>query len=303
LERQILMLIDDRPRDLGWDRIGGLDGPGGELRFHYGLALARRPAGLDIEGWNNVMLFGPPGTGKTLLAGALAHNLGATFFNVKASQVVSKWVGESGRLIAALYRVARRLGREGPPSIIFIDEFDALCQDRGRETPLHHRQMLASILTELDGFAQKGRESRVLTLGATNRPWDLDPAALSRFERRMFISLPDLAARNRILRIHLEGKGLAVRDAESLYSHLAARTARLSGREIARLCKEAATLMLTEMNSDLPGLVDRGAEGVRAYTLRVRPLGMDDFLPLLAALKPDTGQAEEDRYRKWCAEA
>jgi SpoVK/Ycf46/Vps4 family AAA+-type ATPase len=140
-------------------------------------------------------------------------------------------------------------------------------------------------------------------LGATNRPWDLDPAALSRFERRMLISLPDLDARNRILRIHLEGKGFPVSDAESLYTRLAQGTTRLSGREIARLCKEAATRMLTEMNADLPGLVDRGAEGVRAYTLRVRPLGLDDFLPLLAALKPDTGEAEEERYRKWCAEA
>lgn len=235
-------------------------------------------------------------------AAALARNLGATFFNVKASQIVSKWVGESGRLIAALYRLARRLSREGPPSIDFIDEFDALCQDRGRETPLHHRQMLASILSELDGFHHKGtggQRDRVLTLGATNRPWDLDPAVLSRFERRMPIPLPGASARERIFRIHLEGRGLGVRDGDALYPELARRTERLSGREIARLCKEAATRMLAEMNADVPGLVDRGAGALRDHVLRLRALGAGDFLPLLSRLRPDTGEGGMERYRRW----
>lgn len=304
LEQRVLALIDESPRNLDWSQVGGLDNEGRELKFHYGLALAKRPEGLEIEGWNNVMLYGPPGTGKTLLASALSRNLGATFFNVKASQIVSKWVGESGRLIAALYRLARRFSHDGPPSVIFIDEFDALGQDRGRETPLHHRQMLASILSELDGFAHKGKvgaggKGQVLTLGATNRPWDLDPAVLSRFERRMLIPLPYAMARERIFRIHLEARGLALRDAEILYSDLAVRTARLSGREISRLCKEAATRMLTEMNSDLPLLVERGIEALQAHTLRLRPLDLDDFLPLLQRFKPDTDEAEDERYRRW----
>lgn len=306
LEQRVLALIDESPRNLDWNQVGGLDSEGNELKFHYGLALAKRPEGLEVEGWNNVMLYGPPGTGKTLLAGALSRNLGATFFNVKASQIVSKWVGESGRLIAALYRLARRFSREGPPSVVFIDEFDALCQDRGRETPLHHRQMLASILSELDGFVHKGRgdrEGRVLTLGATNRPWDLDPAVLSRFERRMLIPLPEASARERIFRIHLEARGLALQNAETLYPDLAHRATRLSGREIARLCKEAATRMLTEMNADIPALVDRGIEALQAHTLRLRPLSVDDFLPLLHRFKPDTDESENERYRQWGSDA
>jgi katanin p60 ATPase-containing subunit A1 len=326
LEQQILMLIEDGRRAVEWDRIGGLDDLGRELKFHYGLALAKRPEGVEIEGWNNVMLYGPPGNGKTLLAGAIAHNLGATFFNVKASQIVSKWVGESGRLIASLYRLARKFSLEGPPSIIFIDEFDALCQERGHDTQLHHRQMLASILSELDGFAHKGRasggksgggssgtgksdggdggdgmrrESRVLTLCATNRPWDLDAAALSRFERRMFIPLPDAAARESIFRIHLARKGIPVAGGDSLYALLAAHSQRLSGREIARVCKEAVARMLAETNAGIPALVDGGAENLRAYTLKLRLLTAEDFLPLLENLLPDTGEAEAERYRHW----
>ncbi|MEO7425924.1 MAG: ATP-binding protein [Fibrobacteria bacterium] len=310
LEQQILMLIEDGRRDVQWDRIGGLDELGRELKFHYGLALARRPDGVEIEGWNNVMLYGPPGNGKTLLAGAVAHNLGATFFNVKASQIVSKWVGESGRLIASLYRLARKFSLEGTPSIIFIDEFDALCQERGQETQLHHRQMLASILSELDGFTHKGRDEgaqgsggRVLTLCATNRPWDLDVAALSRFERRMFIPLPGLAARESIFRIHLERKGIPVEAGDSLYALLAARSQGLSGREIARICKEAVACMLAGTNAGIPALVDGGAEGLRGYILKLRPMTTDDFLPLLENLAPDTAEAEAERYRRWGAHA
>ncbi len=308
IDQQILMLIDDGGARLDWNRIGGLDPVGRELKFHYGLALARHPEGVELEGWNNVMLYGPPGNGKTLLACAVARNLGATFFNVKASQIVSKWVGESGRLIAALYRLARKYSRTGTPSIVFIDEFDALCQDRSSGTQLHHRQMLASILSELDGFAHKvaGSESgRVLTLGATNRPWDLDAAALSRFERRMHIPLPDAEARERIFEIHLGLKGIPLRaeageaGPSGLYAELASRGEGMSGREIARLCKDAVSRMLSESNAEIPGLVDSGAEAVRAHTLRMRPLELSDFLPWFAQAKAETSAADAERYRLW----
>ncbi|MCH6581200.1 MAG: AAA family ATPase, partial [Nitrospinae bacterium] len=148
LEQQILLLIDDSPKRIDWESIGGLDALKKELKFHYGLAMAKVPEGVRVEGWNNIMFYGPPGTGKTLLACAVANKLSATFFNVKASQIVSKWVGESGRLISTLYRVARKFTRDGRPSIIFIDEFDALCRSRGGEGQLYHQQMLAAILSE-----------------------------------------------------------------------------------------------------------------------------------------------------------
>ena len=299
LEQQILLLIDDSPKQVDWDNIGGLNGLKKELKFHYGLAMARVPKGVEVEGWNNIMFHGPPGTGKTLLARAVANKLSATFFNVKASQIVSKWVGESGRLISTLYRVARKFTRHGRPSIIFIDEFDALCKSRGGEGQLYHQQMLAAILSEIDGFAQKGQRDLVMTIGATNRPWDLDAAVLSRFERRVLINLPNSEARADIFRIHLEDKGIPVDHRSISYRLLAEQTDRLTGREIARLCKEVTASMLGEMNPDIPSLVDAGLARIQEYEIKVRALKQNDFATPLKHLVPDTSEADEHQYADW----
>ncbi len=299
LEQQILLLIDDRPRSIHWESIGGLTALKTELKFHYGLAMATMPDGLEVEGWQNIMFYGPPGTGKTLLACAIANKLSATFFNVKASQIVSKWVGESGRLISTLYRVARKFTRDGRPSIVFIDEFDALCKSRGQEGQLYHQQMLAAILSEIDGFAQKGRRNLVMTIGATNRPWDLDAAVLSRFERRVLIGLPDTEARAEIFRIHLEGRGVPLDRRSVSYDALAEKTERLTGREIARLCKEVTATMLAEMNPRIPDLVDQGLQSIRSYVIETRPLKASDFAPRLETVVPDTAEARETQYARW----
>jgi SpoVK/Ycf46/Vps4 family AAA+-type ATPase len=299
LEQQILLLIDDSPSHVDWDAIGGLEPLKNELKFHYGLAMAKVPEGVQVEGWNNIMFYGPPGTGKTLLACAVANKLSATFFNVKSSQIVSKWVGESGRLISTLYRVARKFTRDGRPSIIFIDEFDALCRSRGGEGQLYHQQMLAAILSEIDGFAQKGRRDLVMTIGATNRPWDLDAAVLSRFERRILIDLPEAEARADIFRIHLESKGIPVDHRSLSYTRLAEETGRLTGREIARLCKEVTATMLGEMNPDIPALVDAGLKRIQNYEIKVRALKQGDFGPALERLVPDTSEADAHHYADW----
>jgi len=298
-EQQILLLIDDTPRTIEWDSIGGLRDLKEELKFHYGLAMAKIPEGMDVEGWRNIMFYGPPGTGKTLMACAIANKLNATFFNVKSSQIVSKWVGDSGKLISTLYRVARKFTNDGRPSIIFIDEFDALCKSRGAEGQLHHQQMLAAILSEIDGFAQKGRRNLVMTIGATNRPWDLDAAVLSRFERRTLISLPDEAARADIFRIHLEAKGLPVDHRSLSYDKLATQSERLTGREVARLCKEVTARMLAEMNPDIPALVDEGLKSIQAYEIKTRPLKHSDFAPSLDNLVADTTIEDVHHYADW----
>jgi SpoVK/Ycf46/Vps4 family AAA+-type ATPase len=296
LEQQILLLIDDRPRSIEWNSIGGLESLKRELKFHYGLAMAQLPEGVAVEGWQNIMFYGPPGTGKTLLACALANKLSATFFNVKSSQIVSKWVGESGRLVSTLYRVARKFTQDGRPSIIFIDEFDALCKSRGQESQLYHQQMLAAILSEIDGFTTKGRRNLVMTIGATNRPWDLDAAVLSRFERRILISLPDEAAREEIFRIHLDAKGFPLDQKSISYRTLAKRAERLSGREVARLCKDVTARMLEEINPAIPTLVDEGLQAIQGYTIKTRALERRDFAHALEHLVPDTTEQDLARY-------
>ena len=298
-EQQILLLIDDTPRTIEWESIGGLLELKEELKFHYGLAMSNVPEGVDVEGCQNIMFYGPPGTGKTLLACAIANKLNATFFNVKASQIVSKWGGESGKLISTLYRLARKFTKDGRPSIIFIDEFDALCKSRGFEGQLYHQQMLAAILSEIDGFANKGQRNLVMTIGATNRPWDLDAAVLSRFERRILITLPDEAARADIFRIHLEGRGLAVDHRSLSYEKLAKMSDRLTGREVAHLCKEVTARMLAEMNPEIPKLVDDGLRSIQSYEIKVRPLRHIDFDPFFCDLAPDTSIKDLQNYDQW----
>src|SRR5207248_11775710 len=127
------------------------------------------------------------------------------------------------------------------PSVVFLDEFESLCGSRDEGDTGTERRILSTILSELDGLAEKGRDDvYVLTIAATNRPWDLDPAVLSRFDKKILIPLPDDRTREKILRIHLEKKGFAT---EVPYEELGRLTNGYSGREIERFCKEVTTEM------------------------------------------------------------
>jgi len=149
-----------------WDDIGGLKEVKQLMMETIVIAGLKKPE--TIKPWKGILLFGPPGTGKTLLASAAAGSLNATFFNVKADKILSKYFGESSKLVATLYEVAR----EKAPSIIFIDEFDALSLSRAKEIGEASRRMLSTLLAELDGFQDKKSNGFVLTRAATNPPWD-----------------------------------------------------------------------------------------------------------------------------------
>ena len=269
-----------------WADIGGLDETKREIRSAFALGVVRTPAGLNVEGWRNILLYGPPGTGKTLLAAAASNEIAATFLNVRTADVLSKYFGESTKLVSALFTYAA--GHE--PCVVFLDEFDALSIPRDQSDSGAERRMLSAILTELDGLSGKGAHRAVLTIAATNAPWALDVAALSRFDKRIHVPLPDRAARAAILRIHLDAKGYRL---DGDYDALAAAADGTSGRELARLCKEVANRMIHETN---PDLIDRDVEALKAYTLKTRPLTMADFEPALASLRPETPPAAIRRY-------
>ncbi|MBI4576484.1 MAG: ATP-binding protein [Planctomycetes bacterium] len=282
-----------------WDRIGGLEATKDEIKFALGLTLARPPEGVRLVPWRNILFYGPPGTGKTLLAAATSNALRlseadrAVFFNVKVSGVMSKYFGESSRLVSELYGMAR----DASPSVVFLDEFESLCPTREEEQSGAERRILSTILAELDGLAEKGRDDvYVLTIAATNRPWDIDGAVLSRFEKKVLIPLPDDAARGAILRIHLEGQGYR---AEVPLAELVDRTRGCSGRELERFCKEAVSHMVADLNRDLPQVVDRGLDAVRGYRIRVRSLVRPDFDAAAARLRPQTSPEEMRRFLEW----
>ena len=179
-ESHIEGLISSSP--VTWEDIGGLEEPKKLLMETVVIAALKKPE--SIRPWRGILLFGPPGTGKTLLAAAAAGSLGATFFNVSADKILSKYYGETSKLIATLYEVAtERAGNV--PSIIFIDEFDALSPSRSGDVSEASRRALGTMLSQLDGFRDKKTSKLVLTLVATNAPWDLDEACLSRFPQRI----------------------------------------------------------------------------------------------------------------------
>ena len=282
-----------------WQDIGGLEPTKEEIKYALGITLAKQPPGVTLSAWTNILFYGPPGTGKTLLAAATSHairnsdDVQSVFFNVKVSSVLSKYCGESSKIISELYGTAR----DTSPAVIFLDEFESIGGRRDEQDTGPERRILSTLLSELDGMEAKGRRDiYVLTIAATNRPWDLDAAVLSRFEKKILIPLPDLTARRAILQIHLEKRGFKV---ETDLTDLARASEGYSGREIERLCKEVTTRMVAEMNREVPGLIDKGLDEVRKHQLRVRPLTQADFQRAMAKIHPQTTPADVKRYDEW----
>jgi transitional endoplasmic reticulum ATPase len=208
-----------------------------------------------------VLLYGPPGTGKTMLAKAVATEVDATFFTVKSSDVMSKWVGEAEKNLRELFETARKLKR----SVIFLDEVEAIVARRGGGSTVMNR-VIPEFLSLVDGVDTK--ETALLILGATNRPWDMDEAALrtGRFGELIHVGLPDLEARKRILEIHLEPYPLA---SDVDLDALARELYGLTGADIAGFCERARDLpfereMKTGEPSEVTGEdVEKAAETTR----------------------------------------
>jgi len=184
------------------------------------------------EPWHGILLYGPPGTGKSHLARACATEADATFFSISSSDLVSKWMGESEKLVRNLFEMAR----ENRPAIIFIDEVDSLCGARGESGESDAaRRIKTEFLAQMDGVG-KSRE-QLLVLGATNTPWDLDTAIRRRFEKRIYIPLPEVEARAVMLKIHLGDTQHRLTPAD-LHA-IAERTDGFSGADMGILVRDA----------------------------------------------------------------
>ena len=277
-----------------WRDIGGLDEVKVLLMETVVIAALQKPE--SIQPWKGILLFGPPGTGKTLLASAAAGSLNATFFNVKTSNILSKYFGESSKIITALYDVAR----ENAPSIVFIDEIDALTTRRSDDASEASRRMLSTLLTELDGFQDKKSDILVLTLAATNTPWDLDEAVLSRFPRRIYVPLPDKKATKEIIKINTRGLDISKLDLDAIAEESIRKY--YSGRDIKNLCQEAIWNMIREENKDLHKLAELPFEDLRKRSLKTRPLEMRDFEEAFKKIKSPLTKKDIERYEKWAEE-
>ncbi|KAL7184882.1 hypothetical protein ACSBR2_026933 [Camellia fascicularis] len=175
--------------------------------------------------WRAFLLYGPPGTGKSYLAKAVATEADSTFFSISSSDLVSKWMGESEKLVSNLFQMAR----ESAPSIIFVDEIDSLYgqQGEGNESEAS-RHIKTELLVQMQGVGQN--DEKVLVLAATNTPYALDQAIRWRFDKRIYIPLPDLKASQHMFKVHL---GDTPHDlTESDFAQFTCKTEGFSGSDI-----------------------------------------------------------------------
>ncbi|KAJ8510629.1 hypothetical protein OPV22_001063 [Ensete ventricosum] len=268
------------PKDIGiaFDDIGALENVKDTLKELVMLPLQRPELfckGQLTKPCKGILLFGPPGTGKTMLAKAVATEAGANFINISMSSISSKWFGEGEKYVKAVFSLASKIA----PCVVFVDEVDSLL--RKRENSGEHegmRKMKNEFMVNWDGLCTKDKE-RVLVLGATNRPFDLDEAVIRRFPRRLMVKLPDASNREKILRVILAKEDLAP-DVD--LKVLASITDGYSGSDLKNLCVAAAHCPIREILEK--ETKDRDAalsEGRPVPALHgsddIRPLRMDDF--------------------------
>ena len=272
--------------DIKFEDVAGLESVKREIRVKMinPFLYPEQYAKYDMKAGGGILLFGPPGTGKTMIAKATAGELGATFYSVKSSDIVSKWVGESESNIAKLFNTARKQEK----AVIFIDELDSLFRQRGEDP--HNDKRVNEFLQQIDGFSSSG--GNVLVMGATNRPWDVDEAASrsGRFSVKVYIPLPDFDARRYLFERKI--KKIPV-DPSVSARVLAEMSEGFSGADIAEIVDRAKKPALEAYlehpeNGDIPVTMQNFKDAI-ASMRRTEPKDLVRYLEF-AGIKPGAQQ-------------
>lgn len=311
-------VLREKP-NVHWDDVIGLEKAKEALQEAVILPIKFPQLFTDIrKPWTGILLFGPPGTGKSFLAKAVATEADSTFFSVSASSLLSKYLGESEKMVKELFETARK----NKPSIIFVDEVDSLCSSRGDGETEASRRVKTEFLVQMNGVGNS--MEGVLMLGATNIPWQLDTAIRRRFEKRIYIGLPDASARAKMIRWNL-GK-LTHQLTDEDFKRLGEETDLYSGSDIATLCKDAIyqpvrTLQAAthfkyirgpspvngEIRDDLitpcspgdAGAMEMNWKQVEGSKLVVPPVTMMDFMKSIKNSRSSVSMEDVNKHREW----
>ena len=310
-------ILTEKP-NVKWSDVAGLEVAKSLIREAVMLPL-RFPQLFQgkLKPWKGILLYGPPGTGKSHLARAVATEVtDATFFSVSSSDLVSKFQGESEKLVRNLWELARRQSY----SIIFIDEIDSLASARGDNDNDSTKRIKTELLVQFNGVGKSN--DHIIVLGATNTPWSLDPAVRRRFEKRVYIPLPEEHARKTLLQIHM-GKNSSVSDEQLML--LAKRTEGFSGADMSILVREALMEPIRTMQEAThfkkvphpsnpndflfepcsagdPAGIEMELMSVPSDKLKPTEAKFEDFLKAMKNSRPSVSQDDLGRYEEWTKE-
>jgi SpoVK/Ycf46/Vps4 family AAA+-type ATPase len=284
------MIMREKP-DVGWNDVVGVDDAKNALR--ESIIYPTKRSDLFPLGWpRGILLYGPPGCGKTILAAATANELDGYFINVDGSSMMSKWLGEAEKNVSRLFKMARGYAeREDKPVILFIDELDSLLGERQNEIGGEVRSR-NQFLTEIDGINGKGKDLKLYVIGATNKPWSLDHPFLRRFQKRIYVSLPTLEAREKLFVLYANKLKL---DSKVRTHTLASIFDGYSASDIKDICQAVQLRVVNEMFST--SAYNEPVEGENPSV--PRDITMKDFRDTILRRKPSVSMDMIRAYYKW----
>ena len=284
------MVMREKP-EVKWCDVVGIDDAKNALR--ESIVYPTKRGDLFPLGWpRGILLYGPPGCGKTILAAATANELDGYFINVDGSSMMSKWLGEAEKNVSRLFKMAHSYAeREGKPVILFIDELDSLLGERTNEIGGEVRSR-NQFLTEMDGINSKGKDTKLYVIGATNKPWSLDHPFLRRFQKRIYVSLPSVEAREKLFFLYTNQLKL---DSRVRLHTLASIFDGYSASDIKDICQAVQLKVVNEMfqSSQYKEPIDGESPSKPA------DIGMKDFRETMTRRKPSVSMDMIRAYYKW----